>query len=655
MANEETTTHWSFMGFEWVVRDIHKLRDFVEGREGLLLNEGENGGNLSHESTGNDGDPAENSTIADDFEVLKQSPIIGDNKFKVEIGESSTSRTSQVAGTTKPDTLSLYITCLTLDSSYADYEMSASMMTAVKCQDDRVGQRGARPEWVWENWQSDWVFREGNEVWACSLPPLSALIENNPRIRDTDSLVICVQIHCPIGPFFPSHPSAYYVPKDLLDGLEASLDNPNTGDVRFICLERYTPDEVPPTPTDAASPGSHRPASSMSSYSHSSQMTARKRIIYAHLDILTRRSDYFATMLSSSFSENQAQVSGERKIYNIVVEEADFETIYWLLKYCYANWLLFKEVDDPRAAVDGVGAGWSAHWLHARGGEWDWKTFSKAGLGEDVDTRSVVSGEGGEKIPLPSTNSSLQPGAPISGNSPVAAGSPQGASSTSRVSSKPVTSPVRPSNSNTTSTSTTTSTGNPRRSTSGPGISTTIPMNVPGSGSVRSKQTPSVAITRHTSNYTQGPPSPSPHYTPVSPRTSRMRGSNGHGATMISSPDPHQHPTPHPPPASALSMYQVAHRYTMPALANLALEHTLSTITPQISFALLLASSAWDELHGMVEDYVVEKWDEVSVSGEFERCCNEVAAGEWGPEGGKTLMALFRRLRSPGAMLYSRT
>jgi hypothetical protein len=28
------------------------------------------------------------------------------------------------------------------------------------------------------------------------------------------------------------------------------------------------------------------------------------------------------------------------------------------------------------------------------------------------------------------------------------------------------------------------------------------------------------------------------------------------------------------------------------------------------------------------KDYVVEKWDEVSVADEFEQCCQEVAAGE---------------------------
>lgn len=60
----------------------------------------------------------------------------------------------------------------------------------------------------------------------CPLPPLSSLLEN-PRIRETDSFVICVQMHSPVGPFFPQQPSAYYVPRDLLEGLEASLDNPS--------------------------------------------------------------------------------------------------------------------------------------------------------------------------------------------------------------------------------------------------------------------------------------------------------------------------------------------------------------------------------------------------------------------------------------------
>jgi len=60
----------------------------------------------------------------------------------------------------------------------------------------------------------------------CPLPSLSQLLEN-PRIKETDSMVLCIQIHSPAGPSIPQHPSVYYVPRDLLDGLEASLDNPS--------------------------------------------------------------------------------------------------------------------------------------------------------------------------------------------------------------------------------------------------------------------------------------------------------------------------------------------------------------------------------------------------------------------------------------------
>ena len=37
----------------------------------------------------------------------------------------------------------------------------------------------------------------------------------------------------------------------------------------------------------------------------------------------------------------------------------------------------------------------------------------------------------------------------------------------------------------------------------------------------------------------------------------------------------------------------------------------------------LIALTIW------LKDYVIDKWDEVSVSEEFERCCAEVAAGEY--------------------------
>jgi len=67
---------------------------------------------------------------------------------------------------------------------------------------------------------------------------LSSLLEHS-RIRETDSLVISVQIHCPSGPSLPQQPSVYYVPKDLLDGLEASLDNPSEFVKPHLTLSPY--------------------------------------------------------------------------------------------------------------------------------------------------------------------------------------------------------------------------------------------------------------------------------------------------------------------------------------------------------------------------------------------------------------------------------
>lgn len=76
---------------------------------------------------------------------------------------------SAVADTTNKiqlPTLSLFVTSVMLEYAHADYEMYTSMFAAIKCQDDRAGERGARADWAWEFWQNDWVFREDSEVWG---------------------------------------------------------------------------------------------------------------------------------------------------------------------------------------------------------------------------------------------------------------------------------------------------------------------------------------------------------------------------------------------------------------------------------------------------------------------------------------------------------
>lgn len=280
-------------------------------------------------------------------------------------------------------------------------------------------------------------------------------------------------------------------------------------------------------------------------------------------------------MLASSFAENSAISTGERKLYTVVVEDADFETIYWLLKYCYANWLLFKQNDDPRAAVEGVGAGWSAKWLNGKQGEWDWKTFHKGGS-EDGCT-DAISATSADSLPVSVVSRSTS-------NSDV-----YHQSSVSRVSPNVTGTGTRA----TPSKSTINSSSTPRQTNpSAPRRAAPSTSSNPVTMSVGTSS--SIPRAKHVSIATQSSNLPAATHYPVSPRSNRHPGNT-------SSPDPHLHPTATPGPASALSMYQVAHRYSLPNLASLSLEHIMSTITPQSSFALLLATSVWEELYTLVE------------------------------------------------------
>lgn len=362
----------------------------------------------------------------------------------------------------------------------------------------------------------------------------------------------------------------------------------DTGDVQLICLERSDPTAIthPLPDQEPASSPSTSSASGLESSFFSSHAFARKRVIYAHSDILTRRSEYFATMLSSSFSENANSIRpGERRVYTVVLEEADFVTVYWLLKWIYANWLTFRSEDDPRLAIEGIGAGWSTKWLNASGkGEWEWKKFTRSQPGEDLsasrsDARSVASaaesaGSGDIKgkakgvtepqLPFPNTASSST--TPRTGSTP-----------SRNTSSTQGTSPTKP--------------HSRQQLTTSPSISRRSNTSVDGP-------------TKPTSGVSNSPlpPAPAPVNTHPATTTSGFTNSQRYSAVRQTSvPDPHPHPTPEPPSASALSIYRLAHRYDLGGLASLALEHMMTTITPEHCFSLLLASSSWDELHGLVQ------------------------------------------------------
>lgn len=353
-----------------------------------------------------------------------------------------------------------------------------------------------------------------------------------------------------------------------------------------MCLERQNQRQAQPQPSPGTPSNTTtlRPGSSTSSHSPFFLHTmARKRIIYAHADILRYRSEYFSNMFSSAFAECVHGLPAEKKTYTVICEEADFETMYWLLKWIYANWLLFKDEDDPRDAVDGVGTGWSANWLNSRGGEWDWKTFrrseSEDGSVVRDDAHSVTSVESLRSKEGSVTSSkrsylllflkalflSPHPG----GRNP---GSPTKGPSTPTNIPRPAS-----------------GTGARRSTASSISGASTSGVDDPTSSSSRTKSAP-VALSLGNTNYG------SPIHYQLSPRSQRQ-----HQPTIVVTPDPHPHPTPAPPPASALRMYQVAHRYGLSGLCSLALEHMTSTLTPQSSLPLLLAVSTWDTLRSLIE------------------------------------------------------
>lgn len=142
---------------EWVVSDVERLSRFIESDTDL------------------NGDDDQLSAKEDDqsFEILSQSPLLGDGKFKLEIGTRPPFHEKGVpiitfiqARTPGAQTLSLYVTSLVVGYSNNDYEVSATVLAAIKTNNSKVGERGARTEWVWKEWQNDWTFRQESEVWG---------------------------------------------------------------------------------------------------------------------------------------------------------------------------------------------------------------------------------------------------------------------------------------------------------------------------------------------------------------------------------------------------------------------------------------------------------------------------------------------------------
>lgn len=152
--------------FEWVVPDVRNLSKYVA--------------NTTSVASSLHSDDSSTSQLSGIPQILRETPLVGDGKFKLEISRilaveeitstSSVNDQNQESNTIPTESgpsrtaLSLSLTSLQLDLP-SEEEIGTTIMVGIKPSKDIAGQRGARHEWVWETWD-DFVFRRGSEFWG---------------------------------------------------------------------------------------------------------------------------------------------------------------------------------------------------------------------------------------------------------------------------------------------------------------------------------------------------------------------------------------------------------------------------------------------------------------------------------------------------------
>ena len=233
---------------------------------------------------------------------------------------SSRTDTSETAdlGDVEPAalTLSLYIAALSFESSVLDFSYVRSIFVGIKPIKCGAGSRFAETKWAWSI-SRETLFCQESELWEVQLPLLSSLLDQANFAQD-DSFSLVVQIAPPptTGSSF-TLPGRRIVPRSIIDGMGGLLDT-QTGDVRFVCLEH----RQMPALDDATSDASQR----------ATQTLSRKRVLYAHSVVLRARGEYFDGLLSGGFSEGDQARRTESRCTTLLVDDASFDTVYWMLR-----------------------------------------------------------------------------------------------------------------------------------------------------------------------------------------------------------------------------------------------------------------------------------------------------------------------------------
>ncbi|SPO31986.1 uncharacterized protein UTRI_06712_B [Ustilago trichophora] len=702
---EETTT----ISFTWTIRDLHLLREEVEltpppseggrsvsagaGKSDVWTNQpvfGDNKWKLELVRT--------TRPLADDEQ---DTPANLHNNTEDEAMSESVSSVEPIAvqsssGNSDADSsprhtitiLSVYLTALVLDYTHANVEIPSSIMIGLRPLRAAVGRRGAENAgYLWRRFY-DYTFQKEADLFTChDLPSVSEMLQDVNVARD-DAIALTIQLG--LGPGYSRGRSGllddnavtripvevdghHLVPRAVINSLGGLLDDANTGDVRIIVRERgmMLPSDsasmsdlahldttltenhgrVVPYPIGSSCPTASGEPTDVEADALNSieddpdRIFVRDRVLWAHASVLKSRSDYFQTMLASDFSEGIGRSFGadgsgsavNRNVRTLRIPDADFVTAYWFLHYLYTDDIQFADKEDVRSAVldeewakgadlGYLTAGSSSGETGAEGFRSnmliDWTPISQLKAFDDLEIEETEASRAnsGYSMSRGQPSSSSVDRHDVSGSFVLQGSSMRAAAPTSNV----------------------TTSGSLRQRISLGGIGD-------ASSSVNPSSNASTAIS--------APTSPSVSAAPPTTATT----SNKHNTTdetwsttpLSAEPcrtscfDPHFHPTSHPGPASALSIFKLSHRYHMQDLSKLASLHIIATLTPHSAFPMLLATSMYDELHTRIKTYVYQHWHLVSHTKEFERCCDEVSVGLWGSDAGKTMRAFVRSLISP--------
>lgn len=89
------------------------------------------------------------------------------------------------------------------------------------------------------------------------------------------------------------------------------------------------------------------------------------------------------------------------------------------------------------------------------------------------------------------------------------------------------------------------------------------------------------------------------------PTKTHGRQRSGGASSALYASDPHPHPPMLAvPPASALALYRLAHRYHIPTLCELTTTHIIAQLTPQNATNYLLCTALFDQLQYAIQHYI---------------------------------------------------